>query len=82
MFVVGVAGMMEAGDAVNKASSSAEQAGAAIGTVIGIGMILGLWFFVIVGALVIGLFLKKSSIVEKGPTGALAMAPRQPEQPH
>ena len=74
--------MMEAGDAVNKASSSAEQAGAAIGTVIGIGMILGLWFFVIVGALVIGLFLKKSSIVEKGPTGALAMAPRQPEQPH
>jgi amino acid permease len=59
-----------------------KQAGAAIGTAIGIGMILGLWCIVIVGALVFGLFLKKSSLVEKGPTGVLAMTPRQPEQPH
>ena len=72
MFVAGGAGMMAAGDAVTKASSGAAQAGAAIGTAIGMGMIMGLWFTVIVGALVIGLFVKKSSIVEKGPTGALA----------
>ena len=72
MFVAGVAGMMAAGNVVNKASSDAEQVGAAIGTAMGFGMILGLWFVVIVGALVIGLFLKKSSLVEKGPTGALS----------
>lgn len=79
MFVAGVAGMVAAGDVVNQASSSAEQTGAAIGTAMGIGMILGLWFIVMVGALVIGLFLKKSSIVEKGPTGALALETRQAE---
>jgi hypothetical protein len=47
-------------------------------TAIGMGMIIGLWFVVIVGALVIGLFVKKSSIVEKGPTGALAAIGSQP----
>lgn len=60
--------MMAVSNVVNKASSGAEQAGAAIGTALGMGMIIGLWFVVIVGALVIGLFFKKSSIVEKGPT--------------
>ncbi len=49
-----------------------EQAGTAIGGAIGIGMILGLWFLGIVVDLVIGLFVRKSSVVEKGPTGALA----------
>ena len=73
MFIAGVAGMMAVSNVVNKASSGAEQAGAAIGTALGMGMIIGLWFVVIVGALVIGLFFKKSSIVEKGPTGALAL---------
>ena len=57
-------------------------AGVTDGTAMGIGMIFGLWFVVIVGAFVIGLFLKKSSIVEKGPTGALALGTRQPEQLH
>lgn len=78
MFIAGVAGMMATGDVVTKASSGAEQVGAAIGTAIGVGMIMGLWFIVIVGALVIGLFVKKSSIVEKGPTGALASEGSQP----
>ena len=77
MFIAGVAGMISVSDIVNTASSGAEQAGAAIGTAMGMGMILGLWFIVIVGALVIGLFLKKSSIVEKGPTGSLALEARQ-----
>lgn len=78
MFVAGVSGMMAVGDAVTETGSGAGQAGAAIGGAIGMGMIMGLWFIVIVGALVIGLFVKKSSIVEKGPTGALALAGRQP----
>jgi hypothetical protein len=72
MAASGIAGMVSAGNAVNSASSGAEQTGAAIGTALGLGMIGGLWFVVLVGALVLGLFLKKSSQVEKGPTGALA----------
>jgi hypothetical protein len=73
MFVAGVSGMMVASNFFNRTDSGAEQFGAAIGTAIGMGMIIGLWFAVMVCALVIGLFLKKSSIVEKGPTGALAL---------
>ena len=49
-----------------------EQAGAAIGTALGFGMIIALWFFPMVGAVVLGFVLKKSSVVEKGPTGPLA----------
>jgi hypothetical protein len=71
MSVAGLAGMIAAGGIVTKASSGAEHTGAAMGMAIGMSMIMGLWFIVIVGALVIGLFVKKSSIVEKGPTGVL-----------
>ena len=78
MFVGGVSFIMTAGDAVNKAGSGAEQAGAVIGTAWGMGMIIGLWFIGIAGALIIGLFVKKSSIVEKGPTGALASELSEP----
>ena len=36
--------------------------------------ILPIWVFVVaVAALVLGMFLKKSSVVEKGPTGPLAV---------
>lgn len=75
MVVAGVAGMMAAGDASTEAISDAEKAGAAIGTALGLGMIIFLWFIVISGSLVVGIFLKKSSVVEKGPTGALATEP-------
>jgi len=51
--------------------STAEQAGATIGATLGFGFIFGLWFAVSAVMLVIGLFLKKSSIVEKGPTEKL-----------
>jgi 4-amino-4-deoxy-L-arabinose transferase-like glycosyltransferase len=78
MFVNGVSSLMAVSDVANKSSSGTEQAGGVIGTFMGMGVNLGLWFIVIAGALVIGLFLKKSSIVEKGPTGALALEPRQP----
>lgn len=72
MFAAGVAGMGAASHEVATATSSAGQAGAAIGSMLGMGLLVGLWFAVLVGALVIGLFLKKSSIVENGPTGELA----------
>jgi len=61
-------------NAVVQASSDAEQAGAAIGTVLGLGMIFFLWFVVLVAALVLGQFLKQSSVVEKGLTGPLVQS--------
>lgn len=72
MFVAGIAGLGSASRAVSDASSSAEQAGAAIGSMLGLGLLIGLWFTVLVGTLVIGLFLKKSSVIENGPTGELS----------
>jgi hypothetical protein len=72
MAAAGIAGLVSAGSMVGETADEFEQAGAAIGTVLGLGMIAGLWFIVLVGALVLGLFLKKSSVVERGPTGPLA----------
>jgi len=71
MFVAGIVGMIGAGDVAQYAGTDAEKAGAVIGMGIGLGLIIALWFFPMLAALVLGLFLKKSSIVEKGPTGKL-----------
>lgn len=79
MVIGGIAGMVNVSDVVQKAGSEAEQAGAAIGVALGLGMMFGLWFIVLVAALVLGLFLKKSSIVEKGPTGPLVTEPARTE---
>lgn len=80
MFVAGMAGMGAASREVATATSSAGQAGAAIGSMLGLGLLLGVWFAVLAGALVIGLFLKKSSIVESGPTGELAGQDASPKK--
>jgi hypothetical protein len=72
MLVVGVAGLFAASAVVGSTTDEVEQAGAAIGGAIGMGLIFALWFFPMIVALVLGFFLKKSSVVEKGPTGALA----------
>ena len=78
MFVAGIVGMVGAGEVVQQATSEAEQAGAAIGATLGVGMLIGLWFIGVLGALVLGLLLKKTTVVEKGPTGPLAGgAPQQ-----
>jgi hypothetical protein len=74
MLAAGIAGLIGAGGAIEQTANEYEQAGAAIGTVLGLGMIAGIWFIVLVGALVLGLFLKKSSVIERGPTGPLAEA--------
>src|SRR5215211_2553550 len=55
-------------------SSGAEVAGAAIGIVIVILAVV--WFVPMVGAIVLGFFLKNSAIVERGPTGPLAQEAR------
>jgi hypothetical protein len=72
MFIVGVAGAIGAGGVISGAEDGAEQAGAVIGAGIGLTMIFILWLVVVVIALILGFFLKKSSIIEKGPTGKLA----------
>ena len=71
MFIASIAGLISATSSVSPYGSSAYQAGAAIGTAMGMGMMLMIWIIFLVGALVIGLFMKKSSIVETGPTGNL-----------
>ena len=72
MVVVGFAGLIGVSEVVGGASSEAEQAGAAIGATLGLGMIGVLWFVVAASALLIGMLLKRASIVETGPTGPLA----------
>jgi len=49
----------------------AQQVGYTIGATIGFGMLFLLWFLPLMGAFVIGLFLRKASVIERGPTGPL-----------
>jgi len=72
MAVAAFWGMVSVSGQTSTLETDAERAGAAIGTAIGFGLIGALWFFPMVGALVLGLFLKKSTVVENGPTGPLA----------
>ena len=57
-------------------NSDAEAAGAAIGVSIVVVILAVTWFFPMVGAIVLGFFLKNSAIVERGPTGPLAQEAR------
>jgi len=57
-------------------TSDAEAAGAAIGVSIVVVILAVVWFFPMVGAIVLGFFLKNSAIVERGPTGSLAQEAR------
>lgn len=52
MIVWLVGGTMSAGEVLNSAASEAERAGAAIGTGLGVSMILGLW---VIGDIIIGI---------------------------
>lgn len=65
---------------VTQAGSSAEQTGTAFVSGVGMSMILGLWFFVLVGVIGIGAYLKKATVVEMGPTGPLADAAKKPSR--
>ena len=69
-----IAGMVNAGQVADRATTQAQKAGAALGAILDISMIFVLWFVMLAAALILGLFLKKSSIVEHGPTGPLAQA--------
>jgi hypothetical protein len=56
--------------------SDVEAAGAAIGVGLIFIILAVVWFFPMVGAIVLGFFLKNSAIVERGPTGPLAQESR------
>jgi len=58
------------GSVAASAKSDAELAGAGLGMIFGYGMLGALWFFPVLGSLVLGLLIKKNSIVEVGPTTA------------
>ena len=51
-----------------------------VGVALGLGVIGFIWFAVATGALVLGLFLK-TSVIEEGPTGALALQPVRQKKP-
>ncbi len=55
-----------------QSTNGADQFGAIIGVALSLVVTGFIWFIVSIAALVLGLILKKSSIVEKGPTGPLA----------
>ena len=73
MAIGAVGGMVNVAGSTDELHNEYERAGAAIGTAIGLGLLFFLWFFPMVGALALGMFLKKSSVIETGPTGALAL---------
>ena len=50
--------------------------GAAIGTALGVGMLLAIWFMILVGALALGIFFKQPSVIENGPTGPMTTTSR------
>lgn len=72
ILLVSLVGFGEASQTIAQETSVAAQAGGVVGTMLGMGLLIGLWFAVLVSTLVIGLFLRKSSVVENGPTGELA----------
>lgn len=72
ILVVGLAGMVNASNAAKNAHSDAEKAGAGCGIVAGVGILIAMWFIPMICALVLGFFLKNSTVLEKGPTGPLA----------
>jgi hypothetical protein len=56
---------------INGLTNESMQAGAGIGIAFGMGLFAAAWFFPTVGAALLGFLLKKTTIVETGPTGPL-----------
>lgn len=77
-----LAGMINVSDHLGgREMSDAAQAGAAIGVGIGLGMFFCLWIGVAIPVLVIGLLLKKNTIVEAGLPAAPTTSPVIPPPP-
>lgn len=59
-------GLIEVSERVSGLEGEGLKAGAALGTALGLGAIVAVWFFPFVGAVVLGFLLRKSSVVERG----------------
>jgi hypothetical protein len=70
-----IASLASIGTDLPQPTSDAGRVGQAIGAMLGLGFLGALWFFPMVGAMVLGFFLKNAAIVEVGPTGSHAPAP-------
>jgi len=73
VFVSGFSGLIEAGSVMEEAQTEAEQVGAGLGVMLGLVILGAVWFFPMLGAMLLGFFVKNSSRVEEGPTGPLAL---------
>jgi hypothetical protein len=71
MVVISIILLTAAGNASSAADSDAARAGQAIGVTLLAGLLAATWFLPMIGALVLGFFLR-SSVIERGPTGPLA----------
>ena len=71
MAAVFVVWLKTIGDITRNVTSSAAMAGTGIGMVLGFAMLGAVWFLPTFGAALLGFLMKKNSLVEVGPTGAL-----------
>jgi hypothetical protein len=58
--------VISVGSAFSELKTDAELAGGGIGMMLGMAIIGAIWFFPMIGAIVIGFFIKKSNFVETG----------------
>ena len=72
MSLLAIIGAYAAWQLTSTARTGIEMFGTTMGGFLGLGLLVAVWFFPMLGALVIGFFLKNSSLIEKGPTGNLA----------
>lgn len=71
MAIATIAGLMAMAKGTTELTSEAARAGAGIGIVLGLGLLAATWFFPTMGAALLGFLLKKTTVVETGPTGPL-----------
>lgn len=71
MAVAGINAMAEMAKHTSGMDSDAARVGAGLGIIMGMGLLLVLWFLPTAGAALLGFLLKKNTIVETGPTGPL-----------
>jgi hypothetical protein len=67
-----VAYLMTVSSATQSIDSDAGRVGAGIGVTLVFVLLAAVWFFPMFGAIVLGYFLRKTALIERGPTGPLA----------
>jgi len=81
MMVAGMVAMTGVAKVAEGATSDAAKVGTVIGAGLGLMVLFAAWILPVILVLVIGLVLRKSGVVEKGPTGALASVSPAPAIP-